>query len=214
MRRKAAEKVVETAHHVVEPDFEHPLPANPTDKEPRDPQDKVKVSATTARLLGELGMPLDMTMADAAEAQDLFAGHPEQEPGDVYKQGVAVRLSALLNIYDKQIIDDAIQLRHYITNRLIEISSCGTVKDELRALELLGKISDVGLFTEKQEITVTHRTSEELEHAIKERVKRLIHSNIIDVVPENTELDSLKTQIPETESEPTEDDATDDSDSD
>ncbi|NBW12711.1 MAG: hypothetical protein EBR82_32270 [Caulobacteraceae bacterium] len=205
------EKAADVAHHKVEPDFDHPIPANPTDKEPRDPQEKVKVSATTARLLGELGMPLDMTMAEAAEAQDLFAGHPEKEPGDVYKQGVAVRLSALLNVYDKQIVDDAVQLRHYITNRLIEISSCGTAKDELRALELLGKISDVGLFTEKQEITVTHRTSEELEHAIKERVKRLIHSNIIDVTPEDTELDNLKTQVHETESEPIED-ATDDSD--
>jgi len=193
------EKAADVAHHKIEPDFDHPIPANPTDKEPRDPQEKVKVSATTARLLGELGMPLDMTMAEAAEAQDLFAGHPEQEPGDVYKQGVAVRLSALLNVYDKQIVDDAVQLRHYITNRLIEISSCGTVKDELRALELLGKISDVGLFTEKQEITVTHRTSEELEHAIKERVKRLIHSNIIDVTPEDTELDELKNQVQEEE---------------
>jgi len=191
------EKAADVAHHKIEPDFDHPIPANPTDKEPRDPQEKVKVSATTARLLGELGMPLDMTMAEAAEAQDLFAGHPEQEPGDVYKQGVAVRLSALLNVYDKQIVDDAVQLRHYITNRLIEISSCGTVKDELRALELLGKISDVGLFTEKQEIIVTHRTSEELEHAIKERVKRLIHSNIIDVTPEDTELDELKNQVQE-----------------
>lgn len=202
------EKAADVAHHKIEPDFDHPIPANPTDKEPRDPQEKVKVSATTARLLGELGMPLDMTMAEAAEAQDLFAGHPEQEPGDVYKQGVAVRLSALLNVYDKQIVGDAVQLRHYITNRLIEISSCGTVKDELRALELLGKISDVGLFTEKQEITVTHRTSEELEHAIKERVKRLIHSNIIDVTPEDTELDELKNQVQEEEN------TNDDSDSD
>jgi len=201
------EKAADVAHHKIEPDFDHPIPANPTDKEPRDPQEKVKVSATTARLLGELGMPLDMTMAEAAEAQDLFAGHPEQEPGDVYKQGVAVRLSALLNVYDKQIVGDAVQLRHYITNRLIEISSCGTVKDELRALELLGKISDVGLFTEKQEITVTHRTSEELEHAIKERVKRLIHSNIIDVTPEDTELDELKNQVQEEEEENTNDDS-------
>ena len=203
---KKAEKVVETTMHTVEPDFDHPIPANPTDKEPRDPQEKIKVSATTARLLGEMGMPLDMTMADAAEAQDLFAGHPETEPGDVYKQGVAVRLSALLNVYDKQIVDDAIQLRNYITNRLIEITSCGNTKDELRALELLGKISDVGLFTEKQEITITHKSSEELEHAIKERVKRLIHSNIIDVTPEETELDNLKATIEESETDDEESD--------
>jgi len=35
-------------------------------------------------------------------------------------------------------------------------SDCGDTKHELRALELLGKISDVGLFAEKTEINVNH----------------------------------------------------------
>jgi len=40
-------------------------------------------------------------------------------------------------------------------------------------LELLGKISDVGLFAEKTEITVTH-TADSLEHAIKDKIARIL----------------------------------------
>lgn len=88
--------------------------------------------------------------------------------------GAALKLTALLNEYDRQVVKDVFQLRTYITNRLLEISNCGSTKDELRALELLGKISDVGLFVEKSEITVTATTPAQIEHAIKEKINRLL----------------------------------------
>ena len=87
---------------------------------------------------------------------------------------VVPMLQATLDQYDKLVIKDTEQLRNYITNKLIEISSCGTTKDELKALELLGKISDVGLFTEKTEIKVTHTTSAALEDTIKDKIGRLL----------------------------------------
>jgi hypothetical protein len=41
----------------------------------------------------------------------------------------------------------------------------------------------VGLFTEKSEVTIRHTTTESLENAIREKVRRLIHSNTVDVEP-------------------------------
>ena len=38
---------------------------------------------------------------------------------------------------------------------------------------MLGKISDVGLFSDKTEITVTH-TTDSLQHAIKDKIGRLM----------------------------------------
>ena len=76
-------------------------------------------------------------------------------------------------------------MRTYVTNKLIEVSGCGDTKQELRALELLGKISDVGLFSEKTEINVTH-TTESLEHSIKDKINRLmgqIHEAEFEEVP-------------------------------
>jgi hypothetical protein len=65
----------------------------------------------------------------------------------------------------------------------MEIANCGETKHELKALELLGKHSDIGLFSERSEITINYKTPEALEDAIKERVKRLLNADIIDVTP-------------------------------
>ena len=42
-------------------------------------------------------------------------------------------------------------------------------------MELLGKISDVGLFTEKAEVTITHRTTEELRESLRSKLTKLVN---------------------------------------
>ena len=122
---------------------------------------------------------------DMKDAESLINGETRSTPGPVPKQktGVAptqvfntytaVKLGSILSEYDKQVVEDSAQLRTYVTNKLVEVSDCGDTKHELRALELLGKISDVGLFAEKTEINVNH-TADSLEHAIKDKIARII----------------------------------------
>lgn len=78
----------------------------------------------------------------------------------------------------------------------MEIADCGDPKYELKALELLGKHSDIGLFTERSEITINYKTPEALENAIKERVKRLLNADIIDVTPMGLNLEEELGLIP------------------
>jgi hypothetical protein len=80
-------------------------------------------------------------------------------------------------------------VRTAITNKLIEIANCGETKYELKALELLGKHSDIGLFTERSEININYNSPEALESAIKERVKRLLNADVIDITPLGMDLD-------------------------
>tara|TARA_R110000822_G_scaffold119655_1_gene252774 strand:- start:20 stop:859 length:840 start_codon:yes stop_codon:yes gene_type:complete len=122
---------------------------------------------------------------DMKEAEALINGETRNVPGPVPKQktGIApaqvfntytaVKLGSILSEYDKKVVEDSAQLRTYVTNKLVEASGCGDMKYELRALELLGKISDVGLFAEKTEIIVTH-TADSLEHAIKDKIARIL----------------------------------------
>lgn len=84
---------------------------------------------------------------------------------------------------------DVHQVRAALTNKLLEIANCGDTKYELKALELLGKHSDISLFTERSEITINYNSPEALESAIKERVKRLLNADIIDVTPTGMDLD-------------------------
>ena len=72
-------------------------------------------------------------------------------------------------------------------NRLLEISACGEAKTELRALELFGKMSDVGAFTEKSEVTITHRTSGDIKEVLKEKITRLLATDVEDVTPKLAE---------------------------
>jgi hypothetical protein len=50
----------------------------------------------------------------------------------------------------------------------------------MKSLELLGKISDVGLFTDKTEITMRHRPTEELEQMLRERLTKVLEAEVVD----------------------------------
>jgi len=160
----------------ITPDFEHPMPKDTKDEVPRDLHEAMRTSAETAKLLDQLGIPFEMSKKDEDDARELIQATDRSKivPEKVYEGGVAVKLAALLNEYDKQIIADGAQVRTYVTNKLLDISHCGDTKHELRALELLGKLSDVGAFTEKSELTINAKTTIELESAIKDKINRLL----------------------------------------
>jgi hypothetical protein len=86
-------------------------------------------------------------------------------------------------VYSARLAADISDVRTSITNKLLELANCGDPRFELKALELLGKHSDIALFTERSEVTVNYKSSSDLEEAIKERVKRLLNADVVDVTP-------------------------------
>ena len=72
-----------------------------------------------------------------------------------------------------QVVKTAAQIRTFVTNSLVEEAAPGA-KNRIRALELLGKISEVGLFTERSEVTVKHQTTIELEQKVRDKIAALI----------------------------------------
>jgi len=94
--------------------------------------------------------------------------------------GVVSHLAAILNEYDKTVVKSAAQLRTYITNKLIIESTNPDPRIRIKSLEMLGKISDVGLFTDKTEITMRHRPTEELEQMLRERLTKVIEGEVTE----------------------------------
>ena len=84
---------------------------------------------------------------------------------------------------------DTAEARAAITNKLMEIANCGDPRYELKALELLGKHSDIGIFTQRSEITINYKNPADLENEIKERVKRLLNASIVETVSLDESLD-------------------------
>ena len=86
----------------------------------------------------------------------------------------ALYIDRILSQYDMEVVRDAKRLRNYVTNKLILETDSPDAKTRMRALELLGKVSDVGLFTERTEITVNNRSTVELENTLRDKLRRLM----------------------------------------
>jgi hypothetical protein len=95
-------------------------------------------------------------------------------PPKLYEGNVAERIRSMLNEYNAHTVADVSELRMVITNKLLDLSMCGDPRIEIKATEMLGKISDVGLFTEKTEITVNYGSVADLDKAIKDKVRKML----------------------------------------
>lgn len=131
------------------------------------------------RTIQFLDQDVEVDLPEQAQARAVFTGALPDTADAMHNPGVILHLKMMISEYDKQVIADAAQLRTYITNKLLEETEHPDAKVRIKSLELLGKISDVGLFTEKTEVTYRHRPTEELERLLREKLAR-----VLDVDPE------------------------------
>lgn len=149
-----------------------PLPdANTTPQEELDFRERAHVLCRTVLITHGGQENIEVTDADAREAAQMFATStipykPAPRPGAILK------LEAMLSLYDHQVVETATQLRTYVTNKLIEESGGPDAKIRIKALELLGKIGDVGLFAEKIEVSIQEKRTEEIDAILKEKLGR------------------------------------------
>ena len=185
----------------IEPTSDHPVPFSTDDEVAPTFIEEVAVAGNTAELQVELGAPLEVDEKTAAQEQNLIEqAIKNRKTKNLTNPNTAFAAAAFLRTYGQQMALDAAQARAAITNKLMELANCGDPRYELKALEMLGKHSDIGLFTERSEITINYKNPEDLEAAIKERVKRLLNADIIHVTPIGADLDEQLgvAEIPET----------------
>lgn len=120
---------------------------------------------------------VQVTDADIAKAQEMLLNPGSITAASLASPGAVVQIKALLSSYDQQVVQTAAQIRNYVTNRLLEDSNNPDPRIRVRCYEMLGKISDVGLFTEKTEITMRQRPTAELEQLLRERLMRTIDAD-------------------------------------
>ena len=168
----------------ITPKLSHPLPYEDTDEVAPTLIEKLAVAGATAELQVALGAPVEITAADGRATTELFKEFLDEKAPEVLgKPGVAYTAAQFLREYAHSVAIDVNAIRTALTTKLMEIANCGDRKHELRAIELLGKHSDIGLFTERSEITIKHKSSDDLEKEITERIQRLMHADVFDVTP-------------------------------
>lgn len=131
----------------------------------------------TAEFLENAGSKIEVTEKDRVESREIFSGS-ENAPTVPTSSAVALHLKALVTEYDHQVLESNIQARQYIVNRLLDISDPRNETkpmEQLKALELLGKVSEIGLFTERVEVNINHKSTEELEEDLVKTLTRYMN---------------------------------------
>ena len=168
--------------------------AIPEELPPMDLKKRTDAAAETAKELADHGVNLEPTKEDediAARLVTAYADDPENTSKKVTTKRAATLTPAslvltnnILQEFGHSVVESALQVRHLVTNKLIDETENPDPRVRIRALELLGKISDVGLFAEKSEVTITHQSTDDLRARLREKLQKLNTSeeNIQDAV--------------------------------
>lgn len=169
---------------LITPEVGIPLPFDTKPEDIDDFREKAHAMFQTVEELANNGLQVEVTDADKAEARILFAASKPPAPKTA-QPGTIVHLESMLNEWDQEVLDVGRRLRNYVTNKLIAETADPDPKVRLKSLELLGKVSNVGLFAERVDINVTHRTIHDIESDLKKTLE-LFTGQVIDVTPKET----------------------------
>ncbi|HEY7822474.1 MAG TPA: hypothetical protein VIG24_06570 [Acidimicrobiia bacterium] len=164
-------------------DNDIPVPDKDDEAGTLDMIEKARAAANAASLLEEFGIADEETEEDRHVAAAIAANYAK-DPESTSKTATPARIARttpaalkltrkILDDFGHQIVQNSVEVRNMVTNKLVEETENPDPRIRLRALELLGKITDVGLFTEKSEVTVTHQTSDDLKNRLREKLMRL-----------------------------------------
>jgi flagellar basal body-associated protein FliL len=162
------------------------IPAPPKDdlKSQDDLLRSIRAATNAAKLLFEHGLLTpELTEKDLVESGTIVTSYAA-DPETTSKTSTPVRMGKmtpaalqftadLLEKFGHRVVEDAVQVRHLVMNKLLIETDNEDARIRLRALELLGKMTDVGLFTERSEVTVTHQTTDELRERLKTKLMEL-----------------------------------------
>jgi len=118
----------------------------------------------------------------AAALVTSYAQNPEKTSQKVSNTKAAtltppsIRLTNdILTEFNHSVVESSKQLRNLVTNKLIIESENPDPRVRMRALELIGKISDVSLFAEKSDVTITHQTTDDIKERLREKLAKLVN---------------------------------------
>jgi hypothetical protein len=128
------------------------------------------------------------TKADAEAARKSFASlvtgqsvaTTQQALANIKAPAAVQHLVGMLTAYDWAFVEQAKELRGYAVAQILEEVKHPDARIRLKALDMLGKVTEVALFTERVEVKKTEMSDTELETRIKEKLNRFM--GVIDVV--------------------------------
>jgi hypothetical protein len=187
----------------------------PTPAEKTAPVDLLNGKITTSDWLKEMGVPDAETAVSELEkqqARETFSAMTTASPikeqheliSSIETPAAVKHLVGMLTAYDWEFVSQAKELRGYAVAKLLEECENPNANIRLKALGLLGKVTEVGLFTEKIEVKKTDMTEAEIDQRLKEKLAKFMDVSDADVT-DITEVTEVKpTPVPD-DNQPTTD---------
>ena len=173
---------------VVTPEVGIPLPFDTTPEEIEDFREKAHALFETVQDLILQGAEVEITDQDKATSH-VIAAQGKLPPVKNLTPGTIINLEAILSEWDQEVLDVNRRLRNYVTNKLLLESTDPDARQRMKALENLGKIGGVGLFSDRIEVNVTHRSIDSIENELKKTLE--LYMGYAQEVKE-TELDKIQ----------------------
>ena len=170
----------------------------PTESENKNftPLDKLSPAETlngkikTADFLAGICEADDETISEASETRALeaFTAVVAQSP-DAKQKILELQLPedvrasvSMLSQYQWQFIKQAEELRSMAVAKIVKETDHPDARIRLKALDMLGKVTEVALFTERVEVKKAEMSDEELEKRIREKLgKYMGKADVVDV---------------------------------
>jgi hypothetical protein len=172
----------------------------PTPLEKEHPADTIDAKVKTTDWLKSLGAADTDTVVSQAEvkaARGAFTNLVSAAPSEITHEHLAQiktpaavqHLVGMLTAYDWEFVQQAKELRGYTVAKLLEECENPSANIRLKALGLLGKVTEVGLFTDKIEVKKLDLTEEEIDKKLKEKLAKFM--NVSDA--EYTDIEEIDT---------------------
>lgn len=157
------------------------------------PADTLNAKLKTHDWLKEMGAPDTEEVVSELEkqkARETFIALTTNTPNDKQHELIqqiqtpaAVRhLTGMLTAYDWEFVHQAKEIRGYAVAKLLEECENPNSNIRLKALALLGKVTEVGLFTEKIEVKKTDLTESEIDAKLKEKLAKFMNVSDAEIV--------------------------------
>lgn len=169
--------------HLLEIDYEPEVLDAPkeafTSEKKLSAVDLLQGQIETTEWLEELGARSDEEVLQTAQenqARDAFkalVATPTEAKGAIQKLTVppaVKKLVGMLTAYDWAFVEQAKEIRGMAVAKILEETDHPDARIRLKALEMLGRVTEVGLFTDRIEVKKTELSDSELDNKIKEKL--------------------------------------------
>lgn len=178
--------------------FSDLLEFEPDDFQPIEkaaPDKILSAQAATVDWLNEMGVPSDEAIdkkQQTTAAREAFAAISYGKD-DAQKRAALMamkvpeavqHLTGMLVAYDWDFVQQARELRGYTVAGIVKETTHADARIRLKALQMLGNVTEVGLFTERVEITRIDANEKDIEERLRAKLAKFMGAaETVDVLP-------------------------------